>query len=206
MRCTRNHSLEFSARARLRPIRERPVGPSGASRHAVRAAAIRQQPNRSEKMAVSMAKLLSAQRCVLLVAALFHCSVRGETGSEEPPHRRFEYKYSFKGPHLTQSDGTIPFWVHTGSKFSSPVGSSGSWLLLRMLSHQTLHVSSKISRYVLQKLTKTFRIEPRIGKEGMLGGCWECACAVSYILGTHTKLGSSWLLVLYTFYIFVWCI
>lgn len=32
------------------------------------------------------------------------------------PHRRFEYKYSFKGPHLVQADGTVPFWVHTGSK------------------------------------------------------------------------------------------
>lgn len=117
--CTRNRSLELSARARLRPIRERPVGPSGVSRHAVRAAAIRQQLNRSEKMAVSMAKLLPAQRCLLLVSALFQCSALGQTASEEPPHRRFEYKSSFKGPHLTQSDGMIPFWVHTGSKFSS---------------------------------------------------------------------------------------
>lgn len=33
-----------------------------------------------------------------------------------PPHRRFEYKYSFKGPHLVQSDGTVPFWAHAGSK------------------------------------------------------------------------------------------
>lgn len=32
------------------------------------------------------------------------------------PHRRFEYKYSFKGPHLVQSDGTVPFWAHAGSK------------------------------------------------------------------------------------------
>ncbi|KAF4077185.1 hypothetical protein AMELA_G00205160 [Ameiurus melas] len=91
----------------------------GVSRHAVRAAVIRQQPNRSEKMAVSMAKLLAVQRCLLLVSALFHCSVRGETATEEPPHRRFEYKYSFKGPHLTQSDGMIPFWVHTGNAIPS---------------------------------------------------------------------------------------
>lgn len=38
-------------------------------------------------------------------------------GSNDAPHRRFEYKYSFKGPHLSQSDGTIPFWLHNGSKF-----------------------------------------------------------------------------------------
>ncbi|NWW93146.1 LMAN1 protein, partial [Rhynochetos jubatus] len=31
------------------------------------------------------------------------------------PHRRFEYKYSFKGPHLVQEDGTVPFWLHTGN-------------------------------------------------------------------------------------------
>ncbi|XP_078492620.1 protein ERGIC-53-like [Ciona intestinalis] len=27
---------------------------------------------------------------------------------------RYEYKYSFKGPALSQTDGTIPFWNHTG--------------------------------------------------------------------------------------------
>lgn len=187
--CTRNRSAEFNARARFRPIRERPVGPSGVSRHAVRAAAIRQQPNRSEKMAVSMAKLLAAQRCLLLVSALFHCSVWGETATEEPPHRRFEYKYSFKGPHLTQSDGMIPFWVHTGSKFSSPVGLTLSCLLLRMLCHLIVPVSSKNSTVhaCVEKLTETFTVELRKGKEGMLGRRgWDCACALS-----STKLESS---------------
>jgi len=29
--------------------------------------------------------------------------------------RKFEYKLSFKGPHLVQKDGTIPFWEHFGS-------------------------------------------------------------------------------------------
>ena len=32
------------------------------------------------------------------------------------PHRRFEYKYSFKGPNLVQRDGSIPFWDHGGRK------------------------------------------------------------------------------------------
>uniref|UniRef100_A0A8C3GJM3 Lectin, mannose binding 1 n=1 Tax=Cairina moschata TaxID=8855 RepID=A0A8C3GJM3_CAIMO len=36
-----------------------------------------------------------------------------------PPHRRFEYKYSFKGPHLVQADGTVPFWAHTGNAIPS---------------------------------------------------------------------------------------
>ncbi|XP_061657994.1 protein ERGIC-53 [Syngnathoides biaculeatus] len=35
------------------------------------------------------------------------------------PHRRFEYKYSFKGPHLVQTDGTIPFWIHSGNAIPS---------------------------------------------------------------------------------------
>ncbi|KAH0627856.1 hypothetical protein JD844_008375 [Phrynosoma platyrhinos] len=41
---------------------------------------------------------------------------QAEGGSDPPaaPHRRFEYKYSFKGPHLVQGDGSVPFWVHTG--------------------------------------------------------------------------------------------
>ncbi len=30
--------------------------------------------------------------------------------------RRFEYKLSFKGPHLVFKDGTIPFWDHGGSE------------------------------------------------------------------------------------------
>ncbi len=29
--------------------------------------------------------------------------------------RRFEYKLSFKGPHLVFKDGTVPFWEHSGS-------------------------------------------------------------------------------------------
>jgi len=33
-------------------------------------------------------------------------------------HRKFEYKLSFKGPHLVQKDGTIPFWEHFGSMYS----------------------------------------------------------------------------------------
>lgn len=49
------------------------------------------------------------------------------------PHRRFEYKYSFKGPHLVQSDGTVPFWAHAGSKPGQRAGGPGpilAWCLL----------------------------------------------------------------------------
>ncbi|GCC19928.1 hypothetical protein chiPu_0018627 [Chiloscyllium punctatum] len=34
-------------------------------------------------------------------------------------HRRFEYKHSFKGPHLVLQDGTIPFWTHHGNALPS---------------------------------------------------------------------------------------
>ncbi|XP_043933124.1 protein ERGIC-53-like [Protopterus annectens] len=34
-------------------------------------------------------------------------------------HRRFEYKYSFKGPHLTYQQGGIPFWSHYGDVIPS---------------------------------------------------------------------------------------
>lgn len=30
--------------------------------------------------------------------------------------KRFEYKLSFKGPHLAFKDGTVPFWTFGGSK------------------------------------------------------------------------------------------
>jgi mannose-binding lectin 1 len=31
--------------------------------------------------------------------------------------KRFEYKLSFKGPHLAFKDGTVPFWTFGGSMF-----------------------------------------------------------------------------------------
>ncbi|XP_042309852.1 protein ERGIC-53 isoform X2 [Sceloporus undulatus] len=46
---------------------------------------------------------------------------QAEGGAEPPaaPHRRFEYKYSFKGPHLVLGDGLVPFWLHTGNAIPS---------------------------------------------------------------------------------------
>lgn len=34
-------------------------------------------------------------------------------------HKRFEYKYSFKGPYLAQKDGTVPFWEYSGNAIAS---------------------------------------------------------------------------------------
>ena len=33
-------------------------------------------------------------------------------------HVKFQYKHSFKGPHLVNKEGNIPFWTHGGSKLS----------------------------------------------------------------------------------------
>lgn len=57
----------------------------------------------------------------------------GAAGTQaELPHRRFEYKYSFKGPHLVQNDGTVPFWAHAGSK-QGLERAAGSLLAFRFL-------------------------------------------------------------------------
>ena len=48
---------------------------------------------------------------LLLICALVGCDSPLPT-----VHRRFEYKYSFKGPHIVQKDNSIPFWDYSGSK------------------------------------------------------------------------------------------
>ncbi|XP_077050109.1 protein ERGIC-53 [Siphateles boraxobius] len=65
-------------------------------------------------MAVPIAKFLAAYAYLLLISLIFPY-VFADNAAGDLPHRRFEYKYSFKGPHLTQSDGRIPFWIHTGN-------------------------------------------------------------------------------------------
>ena len=54
---------------------------------------------------------------LLIVALLIVCPASPFV----PPDilRRFEYKLSFKGPHLVFKDGTIPFWEHSGSAIPS---------------------------------------------------------------------------------------
>lgn len=84
---------------------------------------LRQQWYRN--MAVSIGKRLAIDAYTLILTLTLivnRCNAdiaAGASTSEEPPHRRFEYKYSFKGPHLAQTDGNIPFWLHSGSKFGA---------------------------------------------------------------------------------------
>ncbi|CAK9827423.1 Protein ERGIC-53 [Anthophora retusa] len=37
----------------------------------------------------------------------------------EIPHRKFEYKYSFKPPYLAQKDNSVPFWEYGGNAIAS---------------------------------------------------------------------------------------
>ncbi|XP_011503810.1 PREDICTED: protein ERGIC-53 [Ceratosolen solmsi marchali] len=41
------------------------------------------------------------------------------TSYAELPHRKFEYKYSFKPPYLAQKDGSVPFWEYGGNAIAS---------------------------------------------------------------------------------------
>jgi len=52
---------------------------------------------------------------LLLICSLGFCD-----SPQDIIHKRFEYKYSFKGPHLTQKDNSIPFWEYGGSALASP--------------------------------------------------------------------------------------
>ncbi|XP_071867875.1 lectin, mannose binding protein ergic53 [Bombus fervidus] len=50
---------------------------------------------------------------------IFHvfCVIYAVLG--ETPHRKFEYKYSFKPPYLAQKDGSVPFWEYGGNAIAS---------------------------------------------------------------------------------------
>ncbi|NWU88217.1 LMAN1 protein, partial [Onychorhynchus coronatus] len=73
---------------------------------------------RALKMAAQLA-LLPPLLLLLASARPPLAAAQEAEGAAAAPHRRFEYKYSFKGPHLVQADGTVPFWVHTGNAIPS---------------------------------------------------------------------------------------
>ncbi|XP_011154814.1 protein ERGIC-53 isoform X2 [Harpegnathos saltator] len=52
-----------------------------------------------------------------LLVFLICCAV--SPGHGETPHRKFEYKYSFKPPYLAQKDGSVPFWEYGGNAIAS---------------------------------------------------------------------------------------
>jgi len=67
----------------------------------------------------------SATTAALLIAIAFlsAITVAGEgwenAESEKLPHKRFEYKFSFKPPYLAQKDGTVPFFEYSGNAIAS---------------------------------------------------------------------------------------
>ncbi|NXC74815.1 LMAN1 protein, partial [Anhinga anhinga] len=82
------------------------------------------------------------------------------------PHRRFEYKFSFKGPHLVQADGTVPFWVHTGNA----IPSADQIRITTSLKSQRGSVWTKTkSIFEYWEVEVTFRVtgRGRIGADGL---------------------------------------
>lgn len=61
---------------------------------------------------------MAVQSMILAVVLLLNIFAFHYT-SAEVPHKRFEYKYSFKGPYLAQKDGSVPFWTYGGSAIAS---------------------------------------------------------------------------------------
>ena len=55
--------------------------------------------------------------CYFMLASASDDVFKVENPDIEKSISRFEYKMSFKGPHLIQKDGTIPFWSHGGSEY-----------------------------------------------------------------------------------------
>ncbi|XP_040193809.1 protein ERGIC-53 [Rana temporaria] len=89
-------------------------------------------------------------------------------GAEEdkPPHRRFEYKYSFKGPYLVQSDGSVPFWTHSGNA----IPSADQIRITPSLKSQKGSVWTKtVSSFENWEVEVTFRVtgRGRIGADGL---------------------------------------
>jgi len=67
----------------------------------------------------------SATATALLVVTAFLSviAVAGEgwekAEAQKMPHKRFEYKFSFKPPYLAQKDGTVPFFEYSGNAIAS---------------------------------------------------------------------------------------
>lgn len=66
---------------------------------------------------------LSLLESLAFLLFLIHYNCQGQVASNigqyDAPHKRFEYKYSFKGPYLAQKDGAVPFWEYEGNTIAS---------------------------------------------------------------------------------------
>lgn len=52
----------------------------------------------------------------ILTIFVFFCSFFEYLTEDSQRINRFEYKFSFKGPHLINKSGQVPFWTVGGSK------------------------------------------------------------------------------------------
>lgn len=94
-----------------------PPSPAGLCVPESKMAVSRRRGSRAGARSFLCALLLSFSQFVGSDGTGGDAAAPGAAGTQaELPHRRFEYKYSFKGPHLVQSDRTVPFWAHAGSK------------------------------------------------------------------------------------------
>ncbi|XP_015768675.1 PREDICTED: protein ERGIC-53-like [Acropora digitifera] len=62
--------------------------------------------------------MASSNRCCSVTILLLLIPIGLATEASER-HVKFQYKHSFKGPHLANKEGSIPFWAHGGSAIPS---------------------------------------------------------------------------------------
>ncbi|XP_018018315.1 protein ERGIC-53 isoform X1 [Hyalella azteca] len=60
---------------------------------------------------------MSCRRLIVVLCGLIASIPEFSLG--QSPHRRFEYKYSFKSPYLAQKDNQVPFWTYSGNAIAS---------------------------------------------------------------------------------------
>jgi hypothetical protein len=60
---------------------------------------------------------------LLVVSALLHSFLLGWAEGTLPVlenvHSKFQYKHSFRAPHIMDSNGNIPSWIHGGSEYDN---------------------------------------------------------------------------------------
>lgn len=66
-----------------------------------------------------MQKSYSLIAFILIFCIFVPKTLNSQNAMQTGSHRRFEYKYSFKGPYLAQKDGTVPFWEYSGDAIAS---------------------------------------------------------------------------------------
>lgn len=70
-------------------------------------------------MELNLATILKLAIAVTALVGLGSKELASGQGVPQRLNRRFEYQLSFKGPHLVQLDGSIPFWDHYGDAIAS---------------------------------------------------------------------------------------